>query len=62
MFSRCASVALSCMWTGFVLTVMFYLLPDSEGDLLERVLPFVVALAVAAGLSQRRRAVRPHPG
>jgi Na+/proline symporter len=46
---------LASMWTGFLLTVLFYLLPDSEGDLLERVLPFVAALAVGA-LGGRRHA------
>jgi sodium/proline symporter len=40
--------ALASMWAGFLLTVLFYLLPDSEGDLLERVVPFLAALAVAA--------------
>lgn len=38
---------LAAMWSGFLLTVLFYLVPDVEGDVLERVAPFFVALAVA---------------
>jgi sodium/proline symporter len=51
-----AGVALAGMWTGFVLTVVCYLLPDAEGDVLERVLPFLAALVVAAALSRRAEA------
>jgi len=49
-----AGTVLLSMWTGFLLTVLFYLLPDAEGDVLERVLPFVAALAVAALTPGRR--------
>ncbi len=38
--------ALAGLWTGFLLTILFYLLPDAEGDVLERVLPFFVALGL----------------
>ena len=38
---------LACLWTGFLLTILFYLAPDSEGDVLERVVPFVAALCAA---------------
>jgi len=47
------AAVLATMWTGFLLTVLFYLLPDAEGDVLERVAPFVVALAVAAIAARR---------
>jgi sodium/proline symporter len=46
---------LGAMWTGFVLTVIFYLLPDAPGDFLERVLPFFAALGVALTGGERRR-------
>ena len=41
------SVTLVAMVTGFVLAVTFYLLPDTPGDFMERVVPFVVALGIA---------------
>jgi len=50
--------ALVCVWTGFVATVVFYLLPDAEGDVLERTLPFVLAL-VAALMVRRTGGVAP---
>lgn len=46
---------LGAMWAGFVLTVMFHALPDSPGDFLERVLPFVAALGIALSGGERRR-------
>jgi sodium/proline symporter len=49
-----ARMSLVCVWTGFATTVLFYLLPDSEGDVLERVLPFLLA-SVAAFLAGRVR-------
>ena len=49
---------LASMWTGFLLTVVFFLLPNAEGDVLERVLPFFVALGVALALSRKG----PRPG
>ena len=42
-----AAVRFSAMVTGFVLAVTFYLLPNSPGDILERALPFAVALTIA---------------
>jgi sodium/proline symporter len=46
---------LGAMWAGFVLTLLFFLLPDSPGDFLERVLPFVAALGIALTGGERRR-------
>jgi len=45
---------LAAMWSGFLLTVLFYLLPDAQGDVLERIAPFLVALGVAALAPDRR--------
>jgi len=39
--------SLGAMVTGFVLAVTFYLLPNTPGDFLERVVPFVCALVIA---------------
>ena len=36
------------MLTGFILAVTFYLMPNTPGDFLERVVPFVVAMGVAS--------------
>jgi sodium/proline symporter len=47
--------ALGAMWAGFILTLLFHLLPDSPGDFLERVLPFVAALGIALTGGERRR-------
>lgn len=46
---------LGAMWAGFALTILFHLLPDSPGDFLERVLPFVAALGIALSGGERRR-------
>ena len=46
---------LGAMWAGFVLSLLFHLLPDSPGDFLERVLPFVAALGIALTGGERRR-------
>lgn len=46
---------LGAMWAGFVLTLLFHALPDSPGDFLERVLPFVAALGIALSGGERRR-------
>jgi sodium/proline symporter len=53
-----AGMSLACVWTGFASTVLFYLLPDAEGDVVERLLPFVLAstVALAVGRMQRSRA------
>jgi sodium/proline symporter len=41
------------MLVGFFLTIWFYLLPNAPGDVLERVVPFVIAFALAFFLRQR---------
>lgn len=46
---------LGAMWAAFILSVVFHLLPDSPGDFLERVLPFVAALGIALTGGERRR-------
>jgi sodium/proline symporter len=46
---------LGAMWAGFILSILFHLLPDSPGDFLERVLPFVAALGIALTGGERRR-------
>jgi Na+/proline symporter len=46
---------LGAMWSGFVLSLLFHLLPDSPGDFLERVLPFLAALGIALTGGERRR-------
>lgn len=46
---------LGAMWAGFLLTLIFHLLPDAPGDFLERVLPFVAALGIALTGGERRR-------
>jgi sodium/proline symporter len=46
---------LGAMWTGFILTWLFHVLPDSPGDFLERVFPFVAALGIALSGGERRR-------
>ena len=42
-----ARAAMASLWTGFLLTLAFYLMPDAEGDVLERVLPFLIATGMA---------------
>lgn len=49
-----ADVRLLAMLTGFSLAITFYLLPNSPGDILERALPFTVALAIAWFGSKRK--------
>jgi sodium/proline symporter len=46
---------LGAMWAGFILSLLFHLLPDAPGDYLERVLPFVAALGIALTGGERRR-------
>lgn len=46
---------LGAMWAGFILSLLFHLLPDSPGDFLERVLPFIAALGIALTGGERRR-------
>jgi sodium/proline symporter len=47
------SATLAAMVTGFGLTVLISFFPDTPGDAAERLLPFFVALAIAAAGSQR---------
>jgi sodium/proline symporter len=49
---------LASIAAGFGLTVVFYLLPDGPGDWIERLVPFVVAGAIAA-LGRGREAAEP---
>lgn len=44
---------LASVWTGFILSIAFYLLPDTPGDVLERVAPFFAALGVLWASSRR---------
>jgi sodium/proline symporter len=46
---------LGAMWAGCILTILFHLLPDSPGDILERVFPFVASLGIALTGGERRR-------
>jgi sodium/proline symporter len=46
---------LGAMWAGYVLSLVFHLLPDSPGDFLERVLPFIAALGIALTGGEPRR-------
>lgn len=54
-----AAATLAAMLTGFGLTVVFSLLPNTPGDVAERVLPFVIALLIAAGGSRYDQADMP---
>jgi sodium/proline symporter len=46
---------LGALWSAFTLSIIFHLLPDSPGDFMERVLPFVAALGIALSGGERRR-------
>ncbi len=46
---------IAAMLTGFGLTVVLYLHPNTPGDWLERVLPFVVALGIALMMPKRQQ-------
>jgi Na+/proline symporter len=46
---------IAALWAGFVLSLLFHLLPDSPGDFLERVMPFVASLGIALTGGERRR-------
>ncbi len=49
-----AGGVIAAMLTGFTLTVIFYLQPNTPGDWLERVVPFAIALALALALPKKR--------
>ncbi len=46
---------LGAMWAGFLLTLLFHVLPSGPGEFLDRVLPFVAALGIALTGGERRR-------
>lgn len=46
---------LAAIWSGFMLSLIFHLLPDAPGDFLERVMPFVASLGIALTGGERRR-------
>ena len=60
LFLRLAGLALrshivaASIFTGFSLAVAFSLLPDTPGDILERLVPFVIALLVLLVFGRRR--------
>jgi sodium/proline symporter len=47
--------SLGALWAGFVLTLLFYLMPDTPGDLLERCLPFIAGMGIALSGGERRQ-------
>lgn len=49
-----ATATLAAMLAGFGLTVLLSLLPNTPGDVAERVLPFVIALLIAAAGSRQQ--------
>ena len=49
-----AAILLSIL-TGFSLSVLFYLMPDTPGEILERLAPFCCAFAVLMASTRRRR-------
>jgi sodium/proline symporter len=46
---------LAAIWSGFILSLLFHLLPDAPGDFLERVMPFITSLGIALTGGERRR-------
>lgn len=46
---------MAALWSGFILSLLFHLLPDSPGDFMERVMPFVASLGIALTGGERRR-------
>ncbi|MBC7984605.1 MAG: hypothetical protein H7Y02_12205 [Candidatus Obscuribacterales bacterium] len=54
---------LGSIWAGFALTIIFHVMPDTPGDLMERGLPFITALGIAlSGGDQRRNPDRADRG
>ena len=45
---------LASLLTGFLLTIVFYLMPDAPGDVLERIVPFFAALLLVIALDRRQ--------
>jgi sodium/proline symporter len=50
-----AGSTIGAMCAGFLLVLIFHLMPDAPGDFLERVLPFVASIGVALSGGERRR-------
>lgn len=50
-------VTLAALLSGFFMTVALSLLPDTPGDVAERVLPFIVAFSIAMGGSLKKVAI-----
>jgi hypothetical protein len=50
---------LASILTGFGLAVTFYLLPNTPGDILERLVPFCAALAVLLMVRARHGGLGP---
>lgn len=58
-----AGSMLGSIWAGFALTIIFHLMPDTPGDLMERGLPFITAMGIAlSGGDQRRNPDRADRG
>jgi len=54
-----STATLGALWTGFLLTLIFYAMPNAPGDFLERVLPFIAGLGIVlTGGEQRSDADR----
>ena len=51
-YSAPAKAVLLSILTGFSLSVLFYLMPDTPGEILERLAPFCCALAVLLGVGE----------
>lgn len=52
-----ATATVGAIWAGFLLTLIFHVMPQAAGDYLERVLPFVAALGIVLTGGERRRDV-----
>jgi sodium/proline symporter len=50
------AAALTGLLSGFLLTVVFYLAPEAPGDVLERIAPFFIALALVVAIDRRTQA------
>ena len=63
-FGRQASAngSLAAMLAGFLLTVLAHWLPNTPGDWVERIVPFVIAALIATASSRSVGARRPAPG
>jgi sodium/proline symporter len=57
-----AGGTLAAMLAGFCSTLILSVLPDAPGDAAERIVPFVIALAIAVSASERAAAQSPLAG